>query len=406
MRRIPYAGSVHGQEEVEAVLEVLNGPPSAMRIGKNVAAMEQEVAALFGKRHGLMCNSGSSALYLAVELMRLQPGDEIITSTLTFSTDIAPMVKAGLVPVLADVDPDSFQIDVESIERLIGPRTKAVLTPNLAGNAPDWDRIREIADRHGLLVVEDSCDALGATLHGTPTGTRADISVTSFAMSHIITCAGNGGMVLTDDEALRDRGLMLRRWGRRSELQLFGSKKGDRNFFEEIDGVLYDNLFIFDEIGWNFEPSELGAAFGLQQLKKLPVFLAARQRHFAAHLEYFSTRPDVFITPRQTAGLETGWLNFPCIIRPDAGFSRGELQQFLEKRGVDTRTVWSGNILRQPGFKDIAHRADPHGYPNADRVMESAFIVPMNHRMDDEDTAYVHEQVEAFLTSADNRTAQ
>ncbi|MEU8132913.1 DegT/DnrJ/EryC1/StrS family aminotransferase [Streptodolium elevatio] len=399
MRKIPYAGSVHDQAEIDAMLAILNGPPSAMTIGRNVAAMEREVAALFGKSHGLMCNSGSSALYLAIELLRLEPGDEIITSTLTFSTDIAPMVKAGLVPVLADVDPDSFQIDVDRIEGLIGPRTKAILTPNLAGNAPDWDRIREIADRHGLAVVEDSCDALGATLRGTPTGTRADISVTSFAMSHIITCAGNGGMVLVDDEALRDRGLMLRRWGRRSELQLFGSKKGNRDFFEEIDGVLYDNLFIFDEIGWNFEPSELGAAFGLAQLAKLPRFLATRQRHFAAHHAFFAKHPDAFIAPRQTDGLETGWLNFPAIVNPEAGFSRGDLQQFLEARGISTRTVWSGNILRQPGFKDITHRADPDGYPNADRVMEYAFIVPLNHRMDDEDTAYIHEQVEAFLAS-------
>lgn len=399
MRKIPYAGSVHDQAEIDAMLAILNGPPSAMTIGRNVAEMERRVAALFGKSHGLMCNSGSSALYLAIELLRLEPGDEIITSTLTFSTDIAPMVKAGLVPVLADVDPDSFQIDVDRIEGLIGPRTKAILTPNLAGNAPDWDRIREIADRHGLIVVEDSCDALGATLRGTPTGTRADISVTSFAMSHIITCAGNGGMVLVDDEALRDRGLMLRRWGRRSELQLFGSKKGNRDFFEEIDGVLYDNLFIFDEIGWNFEPSELGAAFGLAQLEKLPRFLATRQRHFAAHHAYFSRLPEAFTAPRQTEGLETGWLNFPAVINPEAGFTRGELQQFLEARGISTRTVWSGNILRQPGFKDIAHRADPDGYPNADRVMEHAFIVPLNHRMDDEDTAYIHEQVDAFLAS-------
>jgi dTDP-4-amino-4,6-dideoxygalactose transaminase len=398
MRKIPYAGSVHDQSEIDAILTVLNGPPSAMGIGRNVAAMETRVAELFGKRQGLMCNSGSSALYLAIELLRLSPGDEIITSTLTFSTDIAPMVKAGIVPVLADVEPDTYQIDVNRIEALIGPRTKAIMTPNLAGNAPDWDAIRAIADRHGLKVIEDSCDALGATLRGTPTGNRADISVTSFAMSHIITCAGNGGMVLTDDEDLRDRGLMLRRWGRRSELQLFGSKKGNRDFFEEIDGVLYDNLFIFDEIGWNFEPSELGAAFGLAQLDKLPRFLATRQEHFAAHHAYFDARPE-FTAPRQTDDLVTGWLNFPILLNEQLPFSRGEMQAWLEERGVSTRTVWSGNILRQPGFKDIAHRADPDGYPNADRVMERALIVPMNHRMAADDVAYIHEQVDAFLAS-------
>src|SRR5205085_5686478 len=128
-------------------------------------------------------------------------------------------------------------------------------------NCPDWDVIREIADRHGLKVVEDSCDCLGATLRGTPTGTRADILLTSFALSHIITAAGTGGMLCLDDEELIDRALLLRRWGRRSQVQLFGSPKGDKGFCSDIDGLEYDDLFIFDEVGWNFEPSEISAAF-------------------------------------------------------------------------------------------------------------------------------------------------
>ena len=181
-RRIEYAGSVHDEREIEAVVEVLRGGPTALRIGKNVRAMEARVAELFGKRRGVMCNSGSSALYLAIELLGLEPGDEIITSAVTFSTDIAPMIRGRVVPVFVDVTPDTFQIDVDRIEEMIGPRTKAILAPNLIGNAPDWDGIREIADRHGLAVIEDSCDALGLTLRGTPTGTRADISVTSFAL--------------------------------------------------------------------------------------------------------------------------------------------------------------------------------------------------------------------------------
>jgi CDP-6-deoxy-D-xylo-4-hexulose-3-dehydrase len=183
-RRIEYAGSVHDEEEIDAVVEVLRGGATALRIGRNVRDFEQQIAALFGKRRGIMCNSGSSALYLAVELLALTPGDEIITSAVTFSTDVAPMVRAGLVPVFVDVEADTYNIDVDAIEAAISPRTKAILAPNLIGNAPDWDRIREIADRHSLAVVEDSCDALGATLRGTPTGTRADVSVTSFAHHH------------------------------------------------------------------------------------------------------------------------------------------------------------------------------------------------------------------------------
>src|SRR5262245_25464352 len=303
-RRIDYAGSVHDEREIEAVIDVLRGGPTALRIGKNVRGMEQRVAELFGKRRGVMCNSGSSALYLAIEVLDLEPGDEIITSPVTFSTDIAPMVRKGLVPVFVDVTADTFQIDVDAIEAMIGPRTKAVLAPNLIGNAPDWDRIREVADRHGLRVVEDSCDALGLTLRGTPTGTRADISLTSFALSHIITAAGTGGMVCFDDDDLADRALLLRRWGRRSEVQLFGSRKGvDRRFVSAIDGdIEYDNLFIFDEVGWNFEPSELSAAFGLVQLDKLDENLARRQRNFETTRSEFARWPDLFTPARLTDG--------------------------------------------------------------------------------------------------------
>jgi CDP-6-deoxy-D-xylo-4-hexulose-3-dehydrase len=211
VRAIPYAGSVHDEAEVDAVVEVLRGGPAALRIGRNVRRFEEQVAELFGKRRGIMCNSGSSALYLAVELLQLQPGDEVITSAVTFSTDIAPLVRAGLVPAFVDVEPDTYNIDVAGIDAMITDGTKAILTPNLIGNSPDWDCIREIADRYGLQVVEDSCDALGSTLRGTPTGTRSDISVTSFALSHIVTGAGTGGMVLVDDDAWADRCLLLRR---------------------------------------------------------------------------------------------------------------------------------------------------------------------------------------------------
>jgi CDP-6-deoxy-D-xylo-4-hexulose-3-dehydrase len=390
-RRIDYAGSVHDEREIEAVVAVLRGGPQALRIGKNVRAFEAAVAALFGKRRGVMCNSGSSALYLAVELLGLQPGDEIITSPVTFSTDLAPIVRAGLVPVFVDVEADTYNIDVDAIEAMIGPRTRAVLVPNLIGNVPDWDRIRAIADTHHLQVVEDSCDALGSTLRGSPTGIRSDISVTSFALSHIITAAGTGGMVCLDDDELVDRCLLLRRWGRRSETQIYGSRKGiDRRFFSSIDGDLeYDNLFIFDELGWNFEPAEISAAFGLVQLDKLPENLVRRQRNFARLSELFAQRPDVFVLPRTTPEVDTAWHMFPVLIRPESGLQRSAFQQHMERNGIDTRMVWTGNALRQPAFKHVEHRAPPDGLPNADRVMEQGVILPSNHSLDDDDIDYI-----------------
>ena len=388
-KRVLYAGSVHDEAEIEAVVEVLRSGPTAFRIGRRVQAFEQQVSELFGKARGIAVNSGSSALYVAVELLDLRPGSEVLTSVLTFSTDVAPLVRAGLVPVFVDVEPNTYNVDVDALERAIGPDTKAVLVPNLIGNAPDWDRIRELADAHGLLVIEDSCDALGATLRGTPTGTRSDISVTSFAASHIITAAGNGGMVLLDDEALRDRGLLLRRWGRSSEVQFYGSRKGDRRFLAQVDGMEYDSLFVFEELGWNFEPSELGAAFGLEQLKKLPHNCEVRQRNFAAYQEFFGRYPEVFDRPEQLEGLDTAWLAYPFVVRPESGLTRGQLQERLEARGIDTRMVWTGNVTRQPMMRGVTFRADPAGYPNADRVMEHALLLPCNHILTGDDMEYV-----------------
>jgi CDP-6-deoxy-D-xylo-4-hexulose-3-dehydrase len=397
-KRVLYATAVYDQDEIDAILGVLDGGRGTLRLGKNVAEMERQVATHFGKARGVMCNSGSSALYLAVELLGLAPGSEVITSPLTFSTDLAPLIRGGLVPVFVDVEPDTFNVDVDAIEAMIGPDTRAILIPNLAGNAPDWDRIRAVADAHDLQVVEDSCDALGARLRGTPTGTRSDISVTSFALSHIITCAGNGGMVLLDDDELRDRCLSLRRWGRRSEPQLYGTRRGERNFWEDLDGVRYDNLFIFDDVGWNFEPSEIGAAFGLQQLKKLEHNYARRRRSFDLYSEFLGRHADRFLVPRQTAELETAWLSYVFVVQPDAGFGRSDLQAYLEAEGVETRTVWTGNAARQPMMRGVRFRQPDAGLPNADAVMERGMLVPMNHALSDDDVAFVCDRIEAFLT--------
>jgi CDP-6-deoxy-D-xylo-4-hexulose-3-dehydrase len=400
MKRVEYAGSVHDDEEIDAVVSVLRGGPSALRIGRNVKEMERLVAATFAKKRGVMVNSGSSALYLAVELLGLPPGDEIITSSVTFSTDVAPMVRAGLVPVFVDVEADTYQIDVDAIEGAIGPRTRAILAPNLIGNCPDWDRIRAVADRHGLRVIEDSCDCLGATLRGTPTGARSHISVTSFALSHIITAAGTGGMVCVDDEALADKALLLRRWGRRSEVKFFGSQKGDKRFFSDIDGLEYDDLFIFDEVGWNFEPSEVSAAFGVVQMRKLPINLARRKRNFELLTKHFSGYPDVFVLPRITTDVETGWHMFPIMIKPESGVRRAAFQQHMEAAGIDTRMVWTGNVTRQPAFKNVPHRIAPTGLANADRVMETGLILPCNHAIDDEGIEYMCHAVDQFFNGA------
>ena len=200
-----------------------------------------------------------------------------------------------------------------------------------------------------------------------------------------------------DDEALVDRCLSLRRWGRRSEPQLFGSRKGDRNFWEDLDGIRYDNLFIFDDVGWNFEPSEIGAAFGLQQLAKLEHNYERRRRSFDLYSEFLRRHSDRFVVPRQTADLETAWLSYVFLVKPDAGFGRSDLQAFLEQEGVETRTVWTGNAVRQPMMRGVPFRQPEAGLPNADAVMERGMLVPMNHALSDDDVTFVCERIGAFL---------
>ena len=188
-------------------------------------------------------------------------------------------------------------------------------------------------------------------------------------MAHIITCAGNGGMVMTDDADLRDRALLLRRWGRRSEPNLFGNGSG-RVFREDLDGVEYDNDFIFDVLPWNFEPSELGAAYGVVQLNKLAANYERRTKTFAAFTDAYGSYPGFFTTPRQTPDLDTAWLCYPVMVNADAPFGRSDLQEFIEAKGIDTRTVWSGNITRHPMMAGVAHRVPDGGLPEADAVFE------------------------------------
>ena len=304
-------------------------------------------------------------------------------------------------PAFVDVTPDTFQIDVDAIEEMIGPRTRAILAPNLIGNAPDWDAIRAIADRHDLRVVEDSCDALGLTLRGTPTGTRADISLTSFALSHIITAAGTGGMVCFDDDDLADRALLLRRWGRRSEVQLFGSKKGvETRFFSTIDGDLeYDNLFIFDEVGWNFEPSELSAAFGLVQLDKLDDNLARRRRELRAHrAPTWRAGPSCSRCPgsptaSRPAGTCSRWsstarIGHPPLANSSSGWNR-----------TASTPAWCGPAT-PPGSRRSATGptgARPAGCPTPTGSWSAGVVLPNSHSLTDDDCDYIGECLEGFV---------
>ena len=391
VRRVTEAGPVHDEREIDAVVEVLRS--TRLDLGPRVEEFERQVADLLAKRRGVMVNSGSSALRLAVDLLGCEPGDEVITPVVTFSSDVAPLVQSGIVPAFVDVDPETYQIDVDRIDEMVGPKTRAILAPNLVGNCPDWDRIRAIADRHDLFVIEDSCDVLDSWLRGTRTGTRADIVTTSFARGHAITAAGNGGLVAVDDDAWHDTCLMRRRWGRRSETYQFGSRRGDTERFGPLtDGTPYDLVFVFDDIGYNFEPSEIMAAYGLVQLEKLEEFNRRRQHNFDMLDEAMKAHEGKVVRPQTTDGVTTTWMRYPFLL--DEAIDRTDVQRRLGERKIATRMVWTGNILRQPGFAAIQHRAPADGFPNADRITNTSLSLPSHNSLTSDDVGYLVESLD------------
>jgi CDP-6-deoxy-D-xylo-4-hexulose-3-dehydrase len=390
--RVNYGQTVHGEEEIAAVVEVLR---TSTQMGKNVREMQAQVAGLFAKRHGIMVNSGSSANYLAVEILDMPEGAEVITPVLTFVTTVAPIVRNRLVPAFVDAAEGTYNIDIDKIEAMITSATKAVMIPSLIGNLPDWDRIRDIAAAHDLTVIEDSADTLGATLVGTSTGTRSDISTTSFYGSHVINGAGNGGMLCVNDDELARKALLLRSWGRTSSL-FVESETIENRFDVDLDGISYDAKFLFETLGYNLEPSEISAAFGVVQLSKLEKNIDAREANFASQLSFFKDYEDWFILPRQKEDSRTGWLAFPLTIRKDAPFERREMQLWLEKRDIQTRPVFTGNILRQPAMQSVACKVDPSGYPVADGVMSGGILLACHHGLEEAQMGYMHETFRKF----------
>ena len=398
LEQIAYAKTVYGQEEIDAVVKCLS---ESTQMGKYSRKFEERIANLFDKKHCLYVNSGSSALFIGVEAFSFPAGGEVITPVLTFSTSIGCLVKNDLVPVFVDVEPLTYNIDVSQIEAQITDKTVAILAPNLMGNLCDWPVIREIADRHGLVVIEDSADTLGATINGKGSGFYSDMSITSFYGSHIINCAGNGGALAINDEKVMEKAKLLRSWGRSSSLFDEKSEAIENRFNIDLDGIDYDAKFVFETVGYNLEGNEVGAAFGLAQLEKLQQNIKTRQSNFKQQCEFFNKYSGYFTNPQETFGCDTAWLAFPLLIKESAPFTRKEFQIFLENKNIQTRVVFTGNILRQPMCRNMKKKVMEQGYPNADRVMAQGVLLALHHGMTESMFARFQATVQEFIGQYD-----
>lgn len=394
-QKISYAKTVYGNEEIEAVIKCLN---ESTQMGKYSREFETKIAKLFSKKHCLYVNSGSSALYIGLESFNFPAESEVITPALTFSTTIGCLLKNNLVPVFTDVKRLTYCINVEQIESLINPKTVAILAPNLLGNLCEWSKIRDIADKYNLVVIEDSADTLGAKMgNGFSSGHFTDMSITSFYGSHIINCAGNGGALTLNDDEVCKKAKLLRSWGRSSSLFDENSEDIKNRFNINLDGIDYDAKFVFDTVGYNLEGNELGAAFGLAQLKKLENNIEIRKRNFNLQCSFFNKYSEFFSVPKEEKDISTAWLALPILINKKAPFSRKDFQIYLEERNIQTRVVFTGNILRQPMCKGIKKKVTLCGLKNADEVMERGVLLPLHHGMTNEMFNRLHLTIESFL---------
>ena len=398
-RLVRYGGAMYGEEEIDRVNAVL-ADPMGLIPGKFVSEFEQRVAGFMGKKHGVMVNSGSSALLIAMRLLDLPEGSEVITPALTFSSDVAAIYQAGYKPVFVDVGLSDYQILVDRVEDVVAPSTRALLVPDLVGGIGDWDRLRAIADRHGLMLVQDSADTPGQHLARTQDGhARGYIHHELFDLSH-------------HHRARQRRHGVLRRAGvsgpRPVAARLgpfFGKntcsarklRESDGRFLERLDGVDYDSLFIFEDLAYGFIPNEAGAAFGIGQMNRIEELWALRNERFARYYEFFKRYSNQFIVPTALPETETTWICFPVQINPATGWNRRALQIHLEDNGVFSRVIFSGNITRHPMLKGREFRVHPEGLANCDRIMENGIMLPCHPTMTKEDCDYVEQLLESFI---------
>ena len=388
MKKIYYGKAVYDNKEINAVLSVLKNDSLSLIDGKKVKVLEKKISNIFGKKYGLMVNSGSSANLLALSSFKFKKGSEIITPNLTFSTTVAPIYQLGLIPHFIGVEENKFIADPSQIEKCINKKTVALMIPNLLGNIADWKKINKIAKKYKLKIIEDSADTIGYTVHKKNLGKLSDITTNSFYASHIINGAGTGGIVCFNDHNLYKRAKLLRGWGRSSAI-FNESENTTKRFNVKVSGINYDAKYIFSDLGYNFLPSEISAAFALEQIKKLKNNISIRNRNFNYLKNFFSNYENYFKLPKQNIGVKTPWLAFPLVIKKNNIFNRKEMQTFFEKKNIQTRTIFTGNILKQPVMKNRTYKKHPKCDAIANDVMKNGILLGCHQGMNKLELDYI-----------------
>ena len=400
---VPVSGKVIGGDEMRSLVDScldfwLTG-------GRFNTKFEQRMRPVLGRKTVLTCNSGSSANLLAMTALTspilgdraLQPGDEVITCATGFPTTVNPSFNNNLVPVFLDVDIPTYNMKVDALEEALSPRTRAIMLAHTLGNPFDLDAIMAFAKKHDLFVVEDTCDALGATYDGQKVGTFGDLGTLSFYPAHHITM-GEGGAVYCDSPKLKRALECLRDWGR----DCWCASGQDNTCKKRFDWQLgelphgFDHKYTYSHLGYNLKITDMQAAVGLAQIPKIDEFVAARRRNFTFLKSALSEFENVFILPEATAKSDPSWFGFPLTVRPDSGIGRDDLVKYLNDKKIGTRLLFGGNLLKQPYMLGRHYRTSGD-IVNADTVMNDTFWIGVYPGLDEASLGYIVETIGAFI---------
>jgi len=400
---IPYAGRVYDEKEMISLVDA--SLDFWLTSGRYAAQFEKNLAALIGVKYCLLTNSGSSANLLAVSALtskklgkkRLQAGDEVLTTACGFPTTLNPILQNNLVPVFVDIEKETYNIQADLIEDAISDKTKAIMVPHTLGNPADLDTIIKIVKKYDLWFIEDNCDALGSTYKKKYTGTFGHISTCSFYPAHHITM-GEGGAVLTSDPLLKKIITSFRDWGRDCWCEP-GCDNSCKKRFDWKMGDLplgYDHKYIYSHIGYNLKVTDMQAATGVEQLKKLPGFIERRKENFSLFHRRLKKYDDYLVLPRSTPYSDPSWFGFPILVKDDAGFTRNDIVRFLEGYKVATRMLFGGNLMKQPAYSDMVSRSTGP-LINTDLVMNNLFWIGVYPGLNPEMCNYIVATFDAFF---------
>lgn len=391
---IRYGGSVCGKEEENAIMASVKKSIKSgnWQASDEARLMEKEACKYLNVKHGILTTSGSCAGLLALNALELQRGSEVIISAVTFPTIFNIILQLGLVPVVVDAKIGTYNFDVKEVEKAITKKTGAIIAVHAVGNPCDMPALMKVARKHKIYVIEDNCDGWGSSIDGKMVGSFGDISITSFHAAHIVSM-GVGGGVFTNNEGLSKKVRMYRDWGRQADINKSENKK-----WKTLPKD-YNPRFIYEKIGYNFQILELQASMGRVQLKRTEAIKKARKSNFDYLVKHLSKHKDL-IMPKSVKGADVCWFSFPLTVRGD----RGSLLKHLEKRGLETRPMFAGNIIKHPCYKDSKFRIGSK-LNEADIILTNSFWISLHPLLTVIDRRRIIKAFDDFFTPSNTRTS-